>query len=79
MQALQSLKYEKKKKECEALSPFELVYFSSSTTGHPGAGGFAICRTLVLVALLCFSSPKRFSQVGDRSLDHFSLKYVLVK
>lgn len=55
------------KKECEALSPFELVYFSSSTTGHPGAGGFGVCRTLVLVALLCFSSPKTVLSSG-RSL-----------
>lgn len=76
-QALQSLKYGKK--ECEALSPVELVYFSSSTTGHPGAAGFGVCRTLVLVALLYFSSPKRFSQVGDHSLDHFRMKYVPVK
>lgn len=67
------------KKECEALSPVELVYFSSSTTGHPGAAGFGVCRTLVLVALLYFSSPKRFSQVGDHSSDHFSVKYVPVK
>lgn len=52
--------------------------FSSSATGNTGAVRRGVCRTLVLVTPLDLCSQRQFSQVVDHSLDHLSLKYVLV-